>query len=108
MTGLLDWVKDQVKDKAGVFVLGLFFGGVVVYSFYKSEKTVREFIEKENERLINQVQICKDDRRKDRENFLGQMKELYHFSEELKEGFREVEEKSRKIADEKRETLKNR
>lgn len=105
ITSLLDWVKVQVKDKAGVFVLGILIGGAVVYSFYYSEKTVRQYVEKENEKLSKDVYVCAEERKKDRENFLYQMKEFYHFQEQMKNGFKEVENQSRALADEKKKKL---
>lgn len=107
VTTLLDWVKVQVKDKAGVFVLGILIGGAVVYSFYVSEKRVREYVESENSKLKQDVITCEENRRTDRENFLQQMKDLYYFQEQLKNGFQEVEHQSRNLATEKEETLNN-
>lgn len=105
VTTLLDWVKVQVKDKAGVFVLGILIGGAVIYSFYVSERRVREYVESENSKLKQDISTCAEDRRTDRENFLQQMKDLYYFQEQLKNGFQEVEHQSRTLATEKKETL---
>lgn len=107
ITTLLDWVKVQVKDKAGAFVLGILIGGAVVYSFYVSEKRVKEYVETENNRLKQDVINCTEDRKKDKEGFLQQMKELYYFQEQLKNGFQEVEHQSRTLATERKETLNN-
>lgn len=107
VTDLLDWVKVQVRDKAGIFVLGVLMGATVVFPTYKSEERVKEYVEKENERLKKEVENCSESRKKDRDNFLKQMKELYHFQEQIKKGFQEAEHHSRALAEERKGTIKD-
>lgn len=101
----LDWVKVFIRDKGGVLITGFFIGLGIGYSFYKSEKRIKEYVENDNAQLQLVITQCEKGRRADKEDFLKNMKDLWYFSEQLKSGFKDVEKESREIAEKKESIL---
>lgn len=103
----LNWVKEQAKDKAGAFVLGMFFSGLIGFAFFISESWIRKSAEKEITRLEEELKQCEGGRAQDKRDFFENMKEVYNFTQQLKVGFDVIETQSRKLAEEKEQELNN-
>lgn len=104
--GFLDWAKVFIKDKGGVLIAGFLIGGGIGFSYYKSEKRVKEYVELRNSQLEQDLKECKIGRETDKDDFLNNMKDVWFFSEQLKNGFQVAETQSRQQADEKSKKLK--
>lgn len=101
----LDWAKIFVRDKGGVLIAGFFIGISIGYSFYKSEKRIKEYVETTNRQLQLSIDQCQAGRIADKEDFLNNMREVWHFSEQLKNGFKDIEKESREIIEKKESML---
>lgn len=102
----LDWLKVFIKDKGGVFILGAFMGVAPMFAFYKSEQKMNKYLEQQTADLKNQVTDCEKRRDTDKDDFLKNMRDVWQFSEQLKNGFQEAEKINREAVDSKTDRLK--
>lgn len=101
----LDWLKEFMKDKGGILITGTVLGYGIGYTYYLSEKRVKEYVEQENVKLKQEIVLCEEGRENDKKQFLTNMRDIWQFSEQMKNGFKAEETHTRQEVDDKKKTI---